>query len=224
MIRRLAKPVAVVVALGCVSVAMQHAEFLEAVTANLASLIDGASLVVGDKTLSGFALETSAPGAGVTLPDSHAITVTADVGAGNTVTLTVPLHLAAAGGAEPASAELSFNVAVTGSSDVISGLTVAATGTGTTAGVLANLVDGDTNIGHVSTPVPGSGSTALSGLTSLGVGATATALPNTSVDEIVFTVQETTPTSSQVPEPGSLTLVIGGVVMLAARTLRRRRR
>jgi hypothetical protein len=87
-------------------------------------------------------------------------------------------------------------------------------------------LSGTTVLGFVSTG--GIGTAPIPGLQALTVEATASVLvegatEDASVDDVVFTFEQTTP-SAPVPEPGSLTLILGGAAMLLARGLARCRR
>jgi hypothetical protein len=234
MIRRLAKPAAaVLLSMVAVTLTVPPVEFLEAIS--LSDLLQpGGSLTEGDKTFSNFTFSSTAtlpPPAGTSLivPTPSTIDVTASTGPGGVISLTFPLNMSAStAGTEGAFADvlIGFDVTVTGSSDVISGVTLTATGEPGGASVVA-LVTGVSDA-LVVNPPPNSVSAPISGLTTLEVDATANVgvVPDgpTSgeIDDVIFTFPQTT-TSSPVPELGSLTLIFGGLGTLLARTLYRRR-
>ena len=241
MVRRLALSAIVLVVLAFGILTIPPSDFLEALTANLNTLItmDG-TLTEGDKTFSNFSftpvqVSVSTQGGVLTLPSAANITVTTSTGPGGDIMIAfAPFGLSASVGAgvfdfTAGLVSFGFDVSVTGSSDVISAVSVDASlvqdGPFATAGVGANLLSGATVLGFVSTG--GIGTAPVPGLQTLSVDATASVLvegatEDASVDEVVFTVEQTTP-SAPVPEPGSLTLILGGAVMLLARGLARRR-
>jgi hypothetical protein len=236
MVRRIAKSATVLVVLAFGIFTIPSADFLEALTsANLASLIGGGTLIEGDKTFSNFdytPISLADPVGGLTLLGAADITVTAATGPGGLITLSVPLGMSVLlpsgeSGFTAGLVSFSFDVSVDGT-DVITGVSIAATGAQSgplaDAGASANLTGG----GFIEVPVDGSVDTAaLPGLQTLGVAANASVVAevggeSASVDEVVFTFEQTTP-SAPVPEPGSLTLILGGAAMLLARGLPRRR-
>jgi hypothetical protein len=247
MIRRLAKPVAVLLALGCVSVVTQYADYLEAVTANLNTLLDSAgtpqgTLTEGDKTFSNFTFSSSqstGPGATVSLPNTN-VTVTAVTGPGGTVTLSVPLSLSASSTLDFAQGvfNLGFNVTVSGS-DLISAVTVGAMGTETPgpdeARITTNFFDAAGNRvaffiptapNEVSPPDTSERTPIDPNLPFLRLAATGVVNIEddgaASISNFTFSFEQTS-TSSTVPEPGALTLILGGLGMLIARGLYQRR-
>jgi hypothetical protein len=242
MIRRLIKPGKFLLVLACIVFTVPPQSFLEAVTSrNLAALLDGSqTLVEGDKTFSNFSftaapLNVSSQGGVLTLPAASDITVTAATGPGGEITLTFPLGLSASVGGGSTdftggAVALGFDVTVNTGSDVISAVTidasVAENGPFAAAGANANVFAGATNLGFVNIGGP-SDTLAIPGLQSLHVDAVADVIvegsqETASVDEVVFTFEQDTP-SAPVPEAGSLTLIVAGAGMLLARRLYRRR-
>jgi hypothetical protein len=240
MLRRLAKPAAVVLAVACVSLATQPAEFIEAVTANLASLIDPnstvRSLTEGDKTFSNFTFDPNPPVGTATVPSASNIFVTATTVEGM-ITLIVPIGISARteiGALEPSIANVSFgfDVSVAGS-DAITGVTVQALGDGSVGGPGTGAITLVTLTGleaPISVTTTGQESAAFPGpLKTLDVDVTADAVATpranddstADTDILRFVFEQTTP-AAPVPEPGSLTLLLGGLGILVARGVYRR--
>jgi hypothetical protein len=238
MVRRFARPATILIVMACATLTVPPSDFLEAVTANLADLlVPGATLTEGDKTFSQFNFSPlAAPGPEgtfVTVPSAAAIDVTASTGPGGVITLAFPLNmsassLAGASGAAFGNIELSFNVEVAGS-DEITGVTLTSIGdpstgtTGTGASVVALS-------GALSVLSPGTDSEAFLGVPALSVEATAAVVAvggdeatSAEIDTVTFDFIQTPTGSTPVPEPGSLTLILGGVGILLARSLYGRR-
>ena len=242
MLRRLAKPAAVVLAVACVNLATQPAEFLEAVvTENLATLIDPnstvRSLTEGDKTFSNFTFTQNAAVGTVTVPTPSSIFVTAATVEG-VITLIVPISISArtdAGASETSIANISFgfDVSVAGS-DAITGVGVNAIGDGSVGGPgtgASTLVTLNNTPPPISITTTGMGSaTFASPLQALEVDVTADAVATprqdndsmADTDILRFLFPQTETPSAPVPEPASLTLILGGLGMLLARGVYRR--
>lgn len=239
MIRRLLKPAITLMTIGSVIFTVPP-EFLEAVTANLNTLIatDG-SITEGDKTFSNFSFTPLPLGSGtggvLTLPSAGDITVTASTGADGSVTLSfAPFGLSASGNGDlmgfiSGLVSFGFDVMVTGS-DVISAVSVDASvvqsGPLATASVDANVSPtGGTSLGLITTS--GIDTLSVPDLQAVTVEATAGVLVDlatemAAVNDVAFTFDQTTP-MAPVPEAGSLTLMLGGAGVLLARRLYKRR-
>jgi PEP-CTERM motif len=243
MLRRSIAVLLFALACAVVSFSLAPPKFLEAVSLSDLMAPGATPLVAGDKSFSNFSFGQFPEGgaAGLTLPGASTIDVTAAVGPGGLITLS----FAGTGGNLGLSAtddafgvlSFGFNVTVT-SSDRISAVSLEAVGSeqGASALAAADAVFFDPAAGTGATiataftdfpnvPVTATIPSLLGSTLGVDAAATVSAGPGdlATVDEVVFSFTQEERPSNNVPEPGSLTLMLGGLGIVLARRLYRRR-